>query len=239
MTGVRRPDRPADLIFDGVVAHNASELVADLGRARGHALNAGALAIACATAATPEERAALAAELAIPIAQFRAVIAAGARVQRVPPERSRIKRERTIVHGFDARLAALPRSGVGLTRSDAIELARSAREDVVPAIYRILAVVQEDEAAAAARHLAAMREKAAIVDGMFAEMGRIARMIAIISINASVEAARAGGETGRAFQVIAEEVRDLARRSSEVLAGMKARVIDEQPGASPMLRNGL
>lgn len=230
-------ERAQDLTSDGVIDPRTSDFIAVVGQARGYALSAGALAIACATAVAPEERAALAAELAGCVRRYRDAVAVGARMQRVPLAKSRIPREREIVHAFDARLAALPQGGEGLTRADAIDIARAAREEVVPAIYRILAVIQEDEVAEIERRMAAMREKAAIVDGMFAEMARIGRMIGIISINASVEAARAGGETGRAFQVIAEEVRTLAQRSSEVLAGMKARVIEDQAGP-PVPRHG-
>ena len=209
-------------------AASAAALVDVISPARGHALFASSLAIACATATTEKERTALAAEMSVYIEQYGAAIAACAEARRVPPERSRVTEERAVVKAFDARLAALPPDGAGLTRDEAMSLAREARDAVVPAIRRILAVLREDERQEEARKLAAMREKAAIVDGMFAEMGRIGRMIRIISINASVEAARAGGDTGRAFQVIAEEVRTLAARSSEVLAGMKARVIEDQ-----------
>lgn len=89
-----------------------------------------------------------------------------------------------------------------------------------------LAKLEKDEAET---HLARMAEKAALVDGMLTEMGRIGRMISLISINASVEAARAGGESGRSFQVIAEEVRSLARQSSDVLDRMKNRISEDEP----------
>nr|WP_281494078.1 methyl-accepting chemotaxis protein [Jannaschia sp. S6380] len=79
----------------------------------------------------------------------------------------------------------------------------------------------------AARNLARVSERAALLDAMLTDMGRIGRMIGMISINASVEAARAGGPSGRAFRVIAEEVRDLARQSSDLLTRMRQRVNED------------
>ena len=213
----------------GVVDPRLSDLPAIIGRARGHALSAGALAIACATATSEAERESLAMELSVHASRFIEAVAAGSRERRVDPGKSRLVPEREIVHAFAARLANLPAGGIGLTRGDAMDLAREARETVNPAIYRILAVIQEDEGKIIDRRLDEMRDKAAMVDALIVEMGRIGRMIGMISINASVEAARAGGESGRAFQVIAEEVRNLARRSSEVLDRIRVRLTEDGP----------
>ena len=213
----------------GVVDPRLSDLPAIIGRARGHALSAGALAIACATATSDTERVALASDMSIQAQAFIEAIEAGAREQRVAAGKSRLTAERKIVKAFSARLAALPPEGAGLTRDVAVDLARDARETVNPAIYRMLSVIQEDEGLVIDRRLAEIRDKAAMVDPLIVEMGRIGRMIGMISINASVEAARAGGESGRAFQVIAEEVRTLARRSSDVLDRIRSRLAEATP----------
>ncbi len=51
---------------------------------------------------------------------------------------------------------------------------------------------------------------------MLASVGKIATETRILAFNASIEAARLG-EAGRGFSVIAEEVRNLSRQTSEVL----------------------
>ena len=59
--------------------------------------------------------------------------------------------------------------------------------------------------------------RAKVVNRMCDEMEEIGRTIHLISLNAAVEAARAGGESGRVFGTIAQEVRTLANRAAEVI----------------------
>ncbi len=113
-------------------------------------------------------------------------------------------------------------------RAVAAGLAMDARGKIVPAVYSVLAALDARREAAMAVRLARISEKAALVDSLLAEMARVGRMIGLISINASVEAARAGGDSGRAFQVIAEEVRTLSKQSATLLAKTKAGLIADR-----------
>ncbi|MEM1301801.1 MAG: methyl-accepting chemotaxis protein, partial [Pseudomonadota bacterium] len=65
---------------------------------------------------------------------------------------------------------------------------------------------------------------------MFSEVEQIGRMIHLISLNASVEAARAGGESGRSFKVIADEIRNLAQQSAALIDTTRASVRGDHGG---------
>ena len=62
------------------------------------------------------------------------------------------------------------------------------------------------------------------------EMEEIGRTIHLISLNAAVEAARAGGESGRVFGTISQEVRTLASRAAKVVGDARARIEDAREG---------
>lgn len=68
-------------------------------------------------------------------------------------------------------------------------------------------------------------EKIEIIKNLSQEIGGIAGKTNLIALNAAIEAARAG-EAGRGFEVVAEEVRNLAE-SSQVTVDKIQKVIDE------------
>lgn len=56
------------------------------------------------------------------------------------------------------------------------------------------------------------------------EIQALAKQTHMLSLNASIEAARAGGETGRAFNVVAREVQELAKATAEQTSQIGDRV---------------
>ena len=204
-----------------------AEAITKVGHSRGFALNCGMLAVLCTTAESDDEHAALTAEFLTFREKYMSAVSPGTDVGDYLSKFPDLAPHRRVAHDFCAALAALPDDRVDMTRTQAADLARCARCDVLPATYIIINRLSDHETEQIAQRLIKMQEKSALVDGMLAEMTRIGRMIGLISINASVEAARAGGESGRSFQVIAEEVRSLARQSSDVLGRMKHRISED------------
>lgn len=194
---------------------NSDDCMGHTGRARGYALNVGALAVLCATSETDEERAHHAVELRRARDNY---IHSIGEARRTGSDLlgDRGMEHRLVVRRFAIRMTELPDDG-RMSRSEAAELARVAREEVLPAIYAIVTIFQELEIQELQVGIDRLTEKAGMVDKLISEMERITRLINLISINASVEAARAGGMSGRAFRVIAEEVRSLADQSKGIL----------------------
>ncbi|MEM9797555.1 MAG: methyl-accepting chemotaxis protein [Pseudomonadota bacterium] len=75
------------------------------------------------------------------------------------------------------------------------------------------------------------------LDRALAELYRISRQIYFISINASVEA-NGAGSAGRAFAVIATEIRALSQEASAALSRISdAPVTKSQPGQTPLAKH--
>lgn len=215
---------------------NSDDVISVVGRGRGFALNISILAMICATAATEEERAVHAAQLRETCDAYRAAMAeARERTSTVLGDRA--MPERLVVRAFSVRVAALSEDG-RIDRATAMEVARVARTEVLPALYRIITVLQGCEMERMEAEFATIAERVAITTRMMAEMDRIGKMIGLISINASVEAARAGGQSGRAFQVIAQEVRALAQQSAAMLGKLRGEMgATETRGAASVFLN--
>lgn len=207
---------------------NLPEILGLVGKCRGFGLQAGMLAVVNATAVTEEEQLVTTEAFLEVRFKFLEAIAEQRRLGPFLTEIEEIALPCKHVYDFYDTLRAMPDDAVGLTRAEAVNLAYRSRHEVMPAIYLIIDHLTDLEKQDAQAHLARVAEKAAMVDGMLSEMGKIGRMIGLISINASVEAARAGGESGRSFQVIAEEVRRLARQSSELLDRMRNRISEDE-----------
>lgn len=207
---------------------NLPEILSLIGKCRAFSLQAGMLAVINATAVTDEEQARTNEAFLELRLKFREAFVEQQRLGPFLQEIEEIALHYKHMRDFYDTLIAMPDDRVGLTREKAVNLAYRSRHEVLPAIYAIMDYLTDLETQDAQAHLARVAEKAALVDGMLSEMGKIGRMIGLISINASVEAARAGGESGRSFQVIAEEVRRLARQSSELLDRMRNRISEDE-----------
>ena len=200
--------------------------------ARGVALSMGILALQIAT--RPQD-----ADPVPELEEFRQLGASFAtRIDGVLPalEHERLKREveADLAAIRDFRRAASGFDGPdGFTRDRAIALATAARREVLPSVSRIMARMQQAETDRQAARDAQTAARAAMLDSLLREMKRIGRMIGMISINASVEAARAGGDSGRSFKAIAEEVRTLAQRSSDLVDRMQQRMADDAAAETP------
>lgn len=193
---------------------------------RGTALNCGMLAVLWASAEAGE-RAAYADEFLTERQGFLAAIRRNRERCPFVADIAEVAADRERVHAFRIALEALPDDRVDFTLQDARALAHQARKDAVPAMSGMMAHLGSMANAAREDDSRAMSDKAALVDGMLAEMSRIGRTIGLIAINASVEAARAGGASGRTFQVIATEVRDLAQQSADLLEQTKIRLTED------------
>ncbi|MEM1373216.1 MAG: methyl-accepting chemotaxis protein [Pseudomonadota bacterium] len=123
------------------------------------------------------------------------------------------------ITGFADEMAKLDPADnyVALTRDRAIAHTSRAREKTLPAFYTFIRALEVERAGFETRRASQMKDRGVQLEKMFEEVEDIGRMIHLISLNASVEAARAGGESGRSFKVIADEIRGLAAKSAQLI----------------------
>ncbi|MEO0487164.1 MAG: methyl-accepting chemotaxis protein [Pseudomonadota bacterium] len=194
-------------------------VIKHLRRGRGLAVNAGSIGITLATATEARERAVMADYLAQFIQRFSDVvdtIMAMPVLKRAAREEGAAAQE---ISDFAKAVMALDGTDhyASLTRDVATVLTTRAREKTLPAFYVFIRRFEVARSEQAARRADRLRMQTVELEKMFAEVEDIGRMIHLISLNASVEAARAGGESGRSFKVIADEIRALAAKSAQLI----------------------
>ena len=199
---------------------------------RGLAVNAGAIGITLATATDPNEREQMAAYLGGFIEKFCAVtkeIAALPIVRAMDREHPGTLEEIT---GFAKDMESLDPSDnyAALTRDRATTATTRAREKTLPSFYSFIRAFESQRAGFEAQRVKQVKKHAAQLEKMFSEVEDIGRMIHLISLNASVEAARAGGESGRSFKVIADEIRGLAAKSAQLIDSTRSAIRDGETG---------
>ncbi len=202
-----------------------------LGTVRGLSLNLGALALQHATAAVEE------AESITPLMRemLERALDGGAVIdgEDVTALDQRADAPANVVRTFLRDLRLLLDHPVRIDRPTAVEVARRSREEVVPAVYDLLNLMAERNRAAADERMQEVERNRATIDGLVGQLEQIGLQVRLIALNASVEAARAGGEAGRSFGVISDEIRALAETASRLIGETKDRL---SPGSAPLSR---
>jgi len=128
------------------------------------------------------------------------------------------------LEGFGARAqACLERLGGGDARcaGETRMLADMAGEVLLPLLNDIVGALEADLADAVAAQTERTANVRAVMTGALEDIEQTASRIRLIAFNALIEAARAG-DTGRAFSVIAEEIRILGTQTGAEAARMQA-----------------
>ncbi|MEM1235379.1 MAG: methyl-accepting chemotaxis protein [Pseudomonadota bacterium] len=191
----------------------------DLRNAQGFALNAAAIFIEVSTAASAEERA----DVAQQFRTFRDLY--GKTIRDATSNRGLRARDARADGLVKVALEAAERFGAldehenfaGVPTQEAGKLVNFVRLQGVPAIMQLIGILSSAKKEHDKVLQSVMQERIGQLDKMFTEVEDIGRMIHMISLNASVEAARAGGESGRSFKVIADEIRGLAQQASTLI----------------------
>jgi len=165
----------------------------------------GALATATAEIlTTTQEHSASAAESAAAVTETVATVEEVAQTARLAAERARA------VASASQRSVAVSDAG-----RDAAERAVSAMTEV------------KDQVSAIAQRILALSEQAQAVGQIIATVNELAEQSNLVALNAAIEAARAG-EAGRAFAVVATEIRALAERSKRATGDVRVILGDVQ-----------
>lgn len=219
--------------------HHLDEPIKLLRKARGLAVNAGAIGITLATATDPGERAHMAKVLRGFIQRFIEAIQLVGSHAVFRQEAAQNKDAALAIKSFVQNLKSLdPRGDYGgLDRDLACKLTADARDAALPAIYHFIRTFEARKTEIEAARANRMDDQAKQLEHMFSEVEQIGRMIHLISLNASVEAARAGGESGRSFKVIADEIRSLAAKSAVLIDTTRSAIGGVERGSLKAAHN--
>ncbi|QPH52811.1 methyl-accepting chemotaxis protein [Pontivivens ytuae] len=197
-----------------------------VGLCRGRALLCANIALTAATADSEEERQALRDGYDMQVQEIRASL------DELLPEAERddhtgeLRGDIQVIRSVLRRLEdATARSGsLSMSRKTAVALSDAIWHQFSPAISKLINRLGEEEARAASQRLETAGQMRSAVDGIMVEIEQVGLQVRLIALNASVEAARAGGASGRSFGVIAEEIRALADTTNRLARDARQHV---------------
>ncbi|CTQ48802.1 methyl-accepting chemotaxis protein [Jannaschia donghaensis] len=217
------PDRPRKVMGLSFPTEEERVVVA-LGRSRDHALSAAAAAVVLASAPDDPDPA--------DVTRLRsaATAYAAALEQALTPQieqrfRTDCAADIACARQFADHLNSVAQAPAGPDRAAAMAVLHRADDAVLPALVHLTECILRQAAIDQNAVLDAAQARNDKLESLFHAMRQVGRTLDMVSINTAVEASRAGGDQGRAFGVIAAEVRTLARRVSE-LSEQASRSID-------------
>lgn len=204
--------------------------LSDLRNAQGFALNAAAIFIEVVTAQEDATRADVAQQFRTFRELYGKVIGSATQAQALAGRDEKVAALVSRAQEIKTRFAAFDEvdNFARVPAAEAGHLVNFVRLTGVPAIMQLCSILGSTKKEHDKAVQAVMKERISRLDKMFTEVEDIGRMIHLISLNASVEAARAGGESGRSFKVIADEIRGLAQQAAVLIDTTRAGVL---PGA--------
>ncbi len=197
-----------------------------VGLCRGRALLCANIALTAATADSEEERTALRRGYEMQVHEIRRsmdeLLPDAERRDEQGELRPDIEVIRTVLHRLNDVIA---RDGpLAMTRAAAVDLSDAVWHQFSPAISKLIQSVGLAEERAAAKRLESAVQMRTAVDGIMVEIEQVGLQVRLIALNASVEAARAGGASGRSFGVIADEIRALADTTNRLARDARQHV---------------
>ena len=127
---------------------------------------------------------------------------------------------RQIAATGDTLLVAMDQAGTAAAENaEVADAGRAGLAELGRAMGRLA-----DGTAGIGRRLANIEDEAGRVSAVVATIADIADQTNLLSVNAAIEAEKAGGETGRGFRVVAREIRRLADRTGSSTQDVEAMV---------------
>jgi methyl-accepting chemotaxis protein len=212
MDGRESPQAVMGLSFPTEAEH----VVVSLGRCRGHAIAAAATAVSMSTPASEDAPSEIE-HFRLSAKAFLSDLRRALTPEILEDFQSARGEDIVLIRHFGKTIDefAQPQHALDFAASKA--LLREARDQVLPALVRLTDCILAKAAADQNAVLDRIQRRNDELEAMFGKMERVGRTINMISINASIEAARAGGASGRAFGIIASEVRDLSTQARSLL----------------------
>ncbi|MBM2575122.1 hypothetical protein JQC91_02285 [Jannaschia sp. Os4] len=210
----------------------SSDPLAVIGRSRGHLLCLGQLALQFAWADREEMRPPLMAELRRYVRSYvehvRSVLHDAALAEAL----AAAEEERARILAFADELALLDAQDfAALDRARADGLARTTRERTLFDLYAVVMALQAADVARDRAHVAALSDRAALMDRLLEEAEGIGRALRMVGLAAQVEGAELSGAAGRVFAAMGAEVAALAARTGAATARARGIAVVD-PGAA-------